>query len=208
LARYTDSVCRQCRREGEKLFLKGERCYKDKCAIDRRAYPPGQHGQRRTKMTNYALQLREKQKLRRIYGVLERQFRGYFEKAEKMRGVTGENLLSLLERRLDSVVYRLSLAGSRAEARQLVRHGHIRVNGRKVNIPSFLVSQGDRITLRQRAKQHPRAEENFAAVDRRGVPEWLEVDKKEVAGLVRSLPQREHLNLNIQEQLIVELYSR
>ena len=209
MARYTDSVCRLCRREGEKLFLKGERCFKDKCAIERRAYAPGQHGQRRRmKQSEYSLQLREKQKVRRIYGILESQFRGYFRKAERMRGVTGENLLSLLERRLDNIVYRLSFAGSRAEARQLVRHGHVRVNGRKVNIPSFLVSPGDEVTLREKSKKHPRVADNFAAVDRRGVPEWLELAKKEMSGTVRTLPQREHLTLDVQEQLIVELYSR
>lgn len=209
MARYTDSVCRLCRREGEKLFLKGERCFKDKCAIERRGYPPGQHGQRRRmKMSNYALQLREKQKVRRIYGILEKQFRGYFKKAERMRGVTGENLLALLERRLDNVAFRLSFAASRAEARQLVRHGHVRVNGQKVNIPSYLVKPGDQITLRERSKTHPGVVENFAAVDRRGVPEWLDVSKKEISGTVRSLPLREHLNLDVQEQLIVELYSR
>jgi len=209
LARYTDSVCRLCRREGEKLFLKGERCFKDKCAIERRAYAPGQHGQRRRmKQSEYSLQLREKQKVRRIYGILESQFRGYFRKAERMRGVTGENLLSLLERRLDNIIYRLSFAGSRSEARQLVRHGHVRVNGRKVNIPSFLVSQGDEVTLREKSKKHPRVVDNFAAADRRGVPEWLELAKKEMSGVVRSLPQREHLTLDVQEQLIVELYSR
>ncbi len=209
MARYTGSVCRLCRREGEKLFLKGERCFKDKCAIERRGYPPGEHGQRRRmKQSDYAIQLREKQKVRRIYGVLEKQFRSYFRKAERMRGVTGENLLSLLERRLDNVVYRMSLAGSRAEARQLVRHGHVRVNGRKVNIPSFLVKPGDEISLREKSKKHPRVVENFAAVDRRGVPDWLDVAKKEMSAVVRSVPQREHLNLDVQEQLIVELYSR
>lgn len=209
MARYTDSVCRLCRREGEKLFLKGERCFKDKCAIERRGYPPGQHGQRRRmKMSNYALQLREKQKVRRIYGILEKQFRGYFQMAERMRGVTGENLLALLERRLDNVAFRMSFAGSRVEARQLVRHGHVRVNGHKVNIPSYLVKPGDQITLRERSKTHPRVVENFAAVDRRGVPEWLDVSKKEISGTVRSLPLREQLNLDVQEQLIVELYSR
>jgi len=209
LARYTDSVCRLCRREGEKLFLKGERCFKDKCAIERRAYAPGQHGQRRRmKQSEYSLQLREKQKVRRIYGILESQFRGYFRKAERMRGVTGENLLSLLERRLDNIIYRLSFAGSRSEARQLVRHGHVRVNGRKVNIPSFLVSTGDEVTLREKSKKHPRVVDNFAAADRRGVPEWLELAKKEMSGTVRTLPQREHLTLDVQEQLIVELYSR
>lgn len=160
------------------------------------------------KQSEYSLQLREKQKVRRIYGILESQFRGYFRKAERMRGVTGENLLSLLERRLDNIVYRLSFAGSRAEARQLVRHGHVRVNGRKVNIPSFLVSPGDEVTLREKSKKHPRVADNFAAVDRRGVPEWLELAKKEMSGTVRTLPQREHLTLDVQEQLIVELYSR
>ncbi|HBB40693.1 MAG: 30S ribosomal protein S4 [Nitrospirae bacterium CG18_big_fil_WC_8_21_14_2_50_70_55] len=209
MARYTDSVCRLCRREGEKLFLKGERCFKDKCAMERRAYAPGQHGQgRRMKQSEYSQQLREKQKVRRIYGVLESQFRGFFRKADRMRGVTGENLLSLLERRLDNIVYRLSFAGSRAEARQLVRHGHVRVNGHKVNIPSYVVSQGDQITLREKSKTQPRVVENFAAADRRGVPEWLELAKKEMAGVVRGLPQREHLTLDVQEQLIVELYSR
>ena len=209
MARYTDAVCRLCRRASVKLFLKGERCFKDKCAIERRGYPPGQHGQRRRmKMSNYALQLREKQKVRRIYGILENQFRGYFKKAERMRGVTGENLLALLERRLDNVAYRLSFAGSRAEARQLVRHGHVRVNGQKVNIPSYLVRPGDQITLRERSKTHPRVVENFAALDRRGVPEWLDVSKKDISGMVRSMPLREHLNLDVQEQLIVELYSR
>ncbi len=177
--------------------------------MERRAYAPGQHGQgRRMKQSEYSQQLREKQKVRRIYGVLESQFRGFFRKADRMRGVTGENLLSLLERRLDNIVYRLSFAGSRAEARQLVRHGHVRVNGHKVNIPSYVVSQGDQITLREKSKTQPRVVENFAAADRRGVPEWLELAKKEMAGVVRGLPQREHLTLDVQEQLIVELYSR
>ena len=208
MARYTGPVCRQCRREGLKLFLKGERCYTDKCAFDRRPYPPGQHGQRRVKVTEYGVRMREKQKVRRIYGVLERQFRRYFESADRKRGVTGQNLLELLERRLDSVCYRLGFARTRAEARQLVRHRHIEVNGKIVNIPSFVVGQGDVITVRAKSQKKVVFADSLEQVERRTVPDWLELDKGKFSGVIKRSPARDDVTLPIQEQLIVEFYSR
>lgn len=208
MARYIGSVCRLCRREGMKLFLKGERCFTDKCAADRRQYAPGQHGQARSKLSEYGIQLREKQKIRRIYGVLERQFRLYFERAERMRGITGSNLISLLERRLDNVVFRLGFSMSRSEARQMVRHGHILVNGRKVNIPSFLVKVGDKVEVREKSRKIQRISDSLGAVSRRPMPSWLDLDKAAFAGAVRAMPVREELTLQMNEQLVVELYSR
>jgi small subunit ribosomal protein S4 len=192
-----------------KLFLKGDRCYTDKCGFERRAYPPGQHGQnRRRKNSDYGEQLREKQKVKRIYGIAERQFRGYYYRANRMKGVTGENLLQLLERRLDNIVYRLGFASNHAEARQLVRHGHFSINGSRVDIPSFLVRANDAITVRENSKKMPRLAENLGAVDRRGVPGWLELDKDNFRGRVKTMPAREDLKMDIREQLIVELYSK
>ena len=208
MARYTGAVCRQCRREGLKLFLKGERCYTDKCAIERRNYPPGEHGQARPKFSEYSVQLREKQKLRRIYGVLEGQFRRYFAMADRARGVTGETLLQLLERRLDNIVYRLGFATSRAEARQLVRHGHFRVNDRKVNVPSFQVKAGDVVTVRERSRKVTRIQEALELAQRRGVPEWLDVQAETFTGVVKALPARADLTMPINEKLVVELYSK
>src|SRR5690606_3613323 len=208
MARYNGPSCKLCRREGLKLFLKGERCYTDKCSFDRRPYPPGQHGQRRIKFTEYGIRLREKQKVRRIYGVLERQFRTYYEAASRGKGVTGEALLNLLERRLDSVVYRLGFAWTRADARQIVRHKHVKVNGRIVNIPSFLVKPGDKIEIREKSKQKGRVQSALEGVDRRGAPEWLELDTENLAGAVKAMPNREEITLPMQEQLIVEFYSR
>ncbi len=207
MARYHGAVCRLCRREGLKLFLKGSRCFTDKCAIERRNYPPGEHGLGRSKQSPYGQQLREKQKARRIYGLLERQFRRYFEWAEREKGITGENLLRFLERRLDSVVYRLGFASSRKEARQMVAHGHFQVNGRKVHVPSYLVRVGDVIQLRPESKLQERIAENVAA-GRGQVPAWLEVVPAEKRGVVRGLPLREDIQLPVQEQLIVELYSK
>lgn len=208
MARYTGPSCRLCRREGTKLFLKGDRCYSDKCAVERRNYPPGQHGQRRPKFSSYGEQLREKQKVKRIYGLLERQFRLTFERAERQRGITGANLLVLLERRLDNMVYRLGFAPSRAAARQLVTHGHFTVNGRKVNIPSYLVSPGDVIELKPSSRNIQMIQESLEAVVRRGVPSWLELDKEQFRGKVLALPTREELTMPVREQLIVELYSK
>ncbi|AJF07214.1 30S ribosomal protein S4 [Geoalkalibacter subterraneus] len=209
MARYTGSVCRFCRRETTKLFLKGDRCHTDKCAIERRNYAPGQHGQGRIKVSDYGTQLREKQKMKRTYGLLEGQFRAYFKRADRMKGVTGENLLILLERRLDSIVYRLGFATSRKEARQLVRHNHFKVNGRKVNIPSFLVRPGDVIELREKSREVARVNEALDGVMRRGVPSWLELDRPAFKGSLKSLPVREELTTPaFQEKLIVELYSK
>ena len=209
MARYTGSVCRLCRREGMKLFLKGERCYTEKCAIEKRNFAPGQHGKsRKAKMAGYGIQLREKQKVKRIYGVLEDQFRGYFEQAERTRGITGETLLQLLERRLDNVTYRLGLATSRPQARQLVRHGHFTVNGRKVDIPSFSVKPGDVVAVRQTSRKAPAILHAMEEVKGRGVPEWLQFDAEAMSGKVGSVPTREQINLPVQEQLIVELYSK
>jgi len=208
LARYTESVCRLCRREGLKLYLKGDRCYTSKCAVDRRAYAPGQHGQGRKKVSEYGLQLREKQKARRIYGILEGQFRRYFEKAESQSGVTGENLLRLLERRLDNVIYRLGLGASRNEARQLVRHGHFDVNGRKVNIPSYLLRVGDMLTVRGKSKESPRVKELLERAADRTPPAWLEYEADQARARVVALPARDQIDSPVQEHLIVELYSR
>jgi len=209
LARYTGAECRQCRREKLKLFLKGDRCYSDKCAFERRSFAPGQHGQARVrKVSDYSIQLREKQKVRRMYGMLEGQFRKYFEIAERIKGVTGENLLMLLESRLDNVIYRLGYASSRNQGRQLVRHDHIQVNGRKVNIPSFRVSVNDVITLKEKSRKVGAINESLEAVVRRGVPSWLELDKENYKGTVKALPGRQEITMPIQEQLIVELYSK
>ncbi len=208
MARYTGPVCRLCRREGLKLFLKGERCYTDKCAIERRSYSPGQHAQARRKVTEYSGQLREKQKLKRIYGMLERQFQRSFARAERQRGITGESLLLLLERRLDNMVYRMGFATSRAEARQLVRHGHFLVNRHKVNVPSYLVTPGDEVAVREKSKQIARVQEAAELAQRRGVPEWLEVNKEELIGRVRALPSRADLTMPVNEKLVVELYSK
>ena len=209
MARYTGPVCRLCRREGMKLFLKGERCYSEKCAIEKRNFAPGQHGKtRKAKLAGYGIQLREKQKVKRIYGVLEDQFRQYFEQAERMRGITGETLLQLLERRLDNVAYRLGLATSRAQARQLVRHGHFTVNGRKVDIPSFSVTPGDVVGIRQSSRTNPSIVHALEEVKGRGVPEWLSFDPNAFSAKISSIPTREQINLPVQEQLIVELYSK
>jgi len=208
LARYTGPSCRLCRRENMELFLKGDRCYTDKCAIKRRNYPPGQHGQGRIKTSDYGVQLREKQKVKRLYGLIEKQFRSYFDRADRMKGVTGENLLSLLERRLDNVVYRLGFGSSRAEARQLVRHGHFTLNGRKATIPSMQVKATDLIELREKSRTVVCINESLDAVVRRGIPQWLELDRDAFKGLVKSLPVREDITTSIQEQLIVELYSK
>ena len=208
MARYTKSVCRLCRRENLKLFLKGERCYTEKCAIERRNYPPGQHGQNRRKFSDYGSQLREKQKVKRLYGILENQFRNTFKEADRRKGITGEILLSLLERRLDNAVYRLGFANSRNEARQLVKHSHFLVNQTKVNIPSYLVKPGDIIQLREKSKKVVRILESLEGVARRGVPQWLELDKEQLKGSVKALPTREDITIPIQEKLIVELYSK
>jgi small subunit ribosomal protein S4 len=208
LARYTGPVCRLCRVEGTKLYLKGERCFTDKCAIERRNYAPGQHGQRRSKRSDYGLQLREKQKVKRVYGVLEKQFRGYFKKAERQRGITGENLLILLERRLDNVVYRLGLCGSRAEARQLVCHGHVMVEGRRVDIPSFLVNKGQKLQVKEKSRKIKRFQESLKSSERRGIPKWLSMDAANFTGTIVDMPTREDISYEFQEQLIVELYSK
>jgi small subunit ribosomal protein S4 len=208
VARHTDSVCRLCRREGMKLFLKGERCYTDKCAIERRNYPPGQHGQARPKFSEYALQLREKQKMKRIYGVLEKQFRRYFEMAERSRGITGEVLLQLLERRLDNMVYRMGFATSRAEGRLLVGHGHILVNGRRVDIPSYLVKAGDVVSVRERSRNMQRVQAALAQAEQRGVPEWIELNREAFSSRVKAVPTRAEITMQINEKLVVELYSK
>lgn len=208
MARYTDASCRLCRREGEKLFLKGERCYTNKCSISRRQYAPGQHGQQKKKVSEYGLQLREKQKTRRFYGVLESQFRSYFGMAVKQRGITGVNLLQILETRLDNVVYRLGLATSRPEARQLVNHGHFAVNGHKVNIPSYLTSPGDVITVKDRFKGSDKVKSIIDIAGGKVVPKWLEFDVENLTGKVVALPSREEIDLPVREHLIVELYSK
>ena len=208
MARYIGPVCRLCRREGTKLFLKGDRCFTDKCAVDRRPYPPGQHGQRRTKFTEYGIRLREKQKVSRIYGILERQFRKYFKEADRGKGVTGETLLSILERRLDNTCYRLGFAATRAEARHLVRHKHVSVNGRTVNIPSYRVKVGDKVEVREASRKMARVTSALDAAEKRGIPSWLELNRGEFAGTIKTLPVREEITLPIQEQLIVEFYSR
>lgn len=209
MARYRGAECRQCRREKLKLFLKGDRCYSDKCAFERRSFAPGQHGQARMrKVSDYAVQLREKQKVRRIYGMLEGQFRKFFGMAERTKGITGENLLVLLESRLDNVIFRLGFANSRNQARQIVRHNHIQVNGRKVNIPSFLVSVNDVVALKEKSRKVEAINDSLDAVVRRGVPSWLELDKENYKGTVKALPDRQEITMPIQEQLIVELYSK
>ena len=208
MARYTGADCRLCRREGTKLFLKGDRCYTDKCAMERRAYAPGEAGRKRVKENEYLLQLREKQKTKRIYGVLEKQFRAYYDIASRKQGVTGENLLVILASRLDNVVYRLGFAKSRAEARQQVRHGHIHVNGRRVDIPSFRVRPGDLISVAPKAKEMLVIKSALISNERVQVPAWLEVDIEKLQGSVLALPQRDQIDLDIREQLIVELYSK
>ena len=209
MARYIGPVCRLCRREGMKLFLKGERCYTDKCAIEKRNFAPGQHGRtRKAKLAGYGVQLREKQKVKRIYGVLEDQFRGYFEQAERTRGITGVTLLQLLERRLDNVAYRLGFATSRPQARQLVRHGHFVVNGRKVDIPSFSVKVGDVVALRAGSQKNTAVVHALEEVKGRGMPDWIQFDSAAMSAKIASIPTREQINLPVQEQWIVELYSK
>lgn len=209
MARYTGPQCRLCRREGVKLFLKGDRCYTTRCAVERRSYAPGIHGQKRkAKQSEYGLQLREKQKARRVYGVLETQFRNYFTRAEREKGVTGENLLKLLERRLDNVVYRLGLASSRAEARQLVSHGHFAVNGRKVNIPSYMVRVDDLITVREKSRESARFIELLERSAEQTPPPWLKLEPEQYGGRITGIPTREQIDSSVQEHLIVELYSR
>jgi small subunit ribosomal protein S4 len=208
LARYTDSVCRLCRRENMKLFLKGERCYTDKCAIERRNYPPGQHGQGRPKFSEYSIQLREKQKVKRMYGLLEKQFRRTFAEASRTKGITGETLLILLERRLDNVTYRLGFASSRAEARTMVRHGHLLINGKKVNIPSYTVRAGDVVSVKEPSRQLVRVQSAMEGAQRRGVPDWAEVDREACSGRIKILPTRGDVTMPINEKLIVELYSK
>jgi len=208
MARYTEAVCRLCRREGQKLFLKGDRCYSGKCAIEKRAYAPGQHGQSRKKLSEYGLQLREKQKAKRFYGVLEGQFAHYYELAEKKAGVTGENLLQILESRLDNVIYRLGFGLSRAEARQLVVHGHFLVNGKKVDIPSYLVKEGDVITIKETSRSLPKIKAVIEATEGKNIPEWLDLDRNILQGKVVTLAKRSDIDLDIEEHLIVELYSK
>ena len=208
MARYSESVCRLCRREGMKLFLKGDRCFKDKCAIERRNYPPGQHGRRRSKLLGYGIQLREKQKVKRIYGLLESQFRLAFARAERRKGITGSNLLEELERRLDNVVYSLGFAASRAQARQLVRHGHVTVNGRKVSIPSYRVSKSQVVAIKEKSRTNEQIKASVETARARGVPAWLDLTPETFSGAVVELPKREDIKLPIQEQLIVELYSK
>ena len=209
MARNLDPKCRQCRREGEKLFLKGEKCFTDKCAIENRNYPPGQHGQRRaSRLSDYGVQLREKQKLRRIYGILEKQFRGYYTEADRRKGITGENLLQLLESRLDNVTYKMGIGASRTESRQIVKHNSILVNGKRVNIPSYQVMPGDEITVVESSKAQLRIKAALEAAEERGFPEWLEVDIKSFKGVFKNIPQRDDLPATINESLIVELYSK
>jgi small subunit ribosomal protein S4 len=208
LARYRGSVCRLCKREGLKLFFKGDRCYTEKCAFERRGYAPGEHGQSRKKHSDYGVQLREKQKLKRLYGLLEKQFRGYFVKADKRKGITGTNLLILLECRLDNMVYRMGFANSRNEARQFVKHGHFLVNGKMVNIPSYLVKPGDVVELREKSRKVSPILDAMETVARRGIPHWLEFDKDNFRTTIKMLPSREDLTMPIQEQLVVELYSK
>ncbi|MFH0873161.1 MAG: 30S ribosomal protein S4 [bacterium] len=210
MARYLNSVCKICRREGSKLFLKGDRCLSSKCAIEKRAYAPGEHGQRqrRTKATNYSIQLREKQKMKRSYGIMEKQFRGYFQKAERLRGLPGENLICLVERRLDNIAYRLGFATSRAEARQMVRHGHFTLNGRPVNIPSILLRAGDAVAVKEASRELLVIKGALESAKRRTLPSWLEFDASQLVGKVKSLPNREEVSLPIQDQLIVAIYSK
>lgn len=209
MARYTGSVCRICRRENLKLFLKGDRCYSEKCGFDRRSYPPGQHGQRRgRKVSDYGVQLREKQKVKRLYGLSEKQFRLFFHRSDKQKGVTGTNLLVMLERRLDNVVYRMGFASSRTQGRHFVLHQHFLVNGIRVNIPSYLVKPGDVVEVTEGSRKVQAIVDSLESVVRRGIPQWTEVDKDNMKGMVKSLPVREEITIPIQEQLIVELYSK
>jgi small subunit ribosomal protein S4 len=208
MARYRESSCRLCRREGEKLFLKGDRCFKDKCSIERRNFPPGEHGQRRQKFSDYGMQLREKQKVKRMYGLLEKQFRNYFKKVERQKGITGENLLRRLEVRLDNLVYRLGFACSRNQARLLVTQGHFLVNGRKVNIPSFITKPSDVIEVKEKSRKLTMIQESMESAIQRGIPNWLELDAENFRGIVKALPSREEITHPIQEQMIVELYSK
>ncbi|MFQ5464870.1 MAG: 30S ribosomal protein S4 [Thermodesulfobacteriota bacterium] len=208
MARNTESVCKICRREGSKLFFKADRCYTDKCSFDRKGYAPGQHGQSRSKVSEYALQLREKQKVKRVYGLMEAQFKNVFKKADRASGVTGDNLMVLLERRLDNTVYRLGVGGSRSEGRLMVTHGHFLVNGRKVNIPSYQVKANDVIEVAPNKKKDPRFEANLKGAERRGIPEWLSLDRDSLKGTVLRLPRRDDVVMPIHDQLIVELYSK
>lgn len=208
MSRYCGSVCRLCRRENQKLFLKGDRCNTDKCGFERRGYPPGQHGQGRIKFSEYGLQLREKQKIKRVYGLLEKQFRNLFESADRAKGVTGSNLLTMLERRLDNVAYRSGFANSRGEARQLIRHGHFTVNGKRVNIPSFLVDKGDQVEVREKSRSMARIAGALEGVKRREIPQWLELDGTAMKSRVRDLPSRDDITAPMQERLVVELYSK
>lgn len=208
MARYIGSVCRLCRREGIKLFLKGSRCFSEKCAIERRNYLPGQHGQSRRRISDYQIQLREKQKLKRIYGLLERQFRTYFKKAGRGKGITGENLLRFLERRLDNIVYRMGFCSSRKEARQMVNHGHFLVNGHKVDVASFLVNRDDVIELKPASRERAQIQASLVAAEGRGIPPWLELDKANFRGRVKEFPTKEESAIPVNEQLVVELYSR
>lgn len=208
MSRYCGSVCRLCRRENQKLFLKGDRCNTDKCAFERRGYPPGQHGQGRIKFSEYGLQLREKQKIKRIYGLPEKQFRNLFANADRMKGVTGSNLLSMLERRLDNVAYRSGFANSRAEARQLIRHGHFTVNGHRVDIPSYLVAKGDQVEIREKSRNVARIAGAIEAVKRREIPQWLELDSAALKSRIRDLPARDDVTAPMEERLVVELYSK
>jgi small subunit ribosomal protein S4 len=208
LARYAGADCRLCRRETMKLYLKGDRCYSDKCAVERRNYPPGQHGQGRGKFSDYGLQLREKQKIKRMYGLVEKQFKAYFKEADRQKGVTGTNFLVLLERRLDNTVYRLGFANSRDQARQLVKHNHFLVNGKKVNIPSFLLRPGDTVIVGEGSRQITGINEALDAMPRRGLPPWLDLDRSKYEGVFKTLPSREEMNLPVQEQMVVEFYSK
>jgi small subunit ribosomal protein S4 len=208
MAKYVGSKCRQCRREGTKLFLKGEKCYTSKCAVESRPFPPGQHGQRRGRLSDYATQLREKQKLRRTYGVLEDQFRSYYQKAAQVKGSTGENLLQLLEGRLDNVVYRMGFSSSRSEARQLVRHNGITVNGKRVNIPSYQVQPNDNVAVNEAARKQLRIQNALEMAQQRGFAEWIQVDAKKMEGVYKSRPERAELPAEINEHLVVELYSK
>jgi small subunit ribosomal protein S4 len=208
MAKYTGSKCRQCRREGGKLFLKGEKCFTSKCAVESRPFPPGQHGQRRTRLSDYATQLREKQKVRRIYGVLERQFRNYYKQAASTKGSTGENLLQLLEGRLDNVVYRMGFSSSRSESRQLVRHNGISVNGARVNIPSYQVQPSDVVSINEKSRAQLRIQSAMGLAQQRGISDWIDVDAKKMQGVYKSRPERAELPADINEHLIVELYSK
>jgi small subunit ribosomal protein S4 len=208
VARYIGALCRICRREGEKLFLKGDRCYTEKCAIERRKYPPGQHGQGFRKLSDYGIQLREKQKARKMYGLLERQFRKYFHEAERKKGITGEVLLQLIEGRLDTIVFRMGFSPNRRRARQLIGHGHVLVNGREVNLPSFAVKGGDEVEIKQSSREMPEIVDSMAKSEHRGIPAWVEVDAANFRGKVLHIPSRDEMQLPVQEQLIVELYSK